>query len=1329
MKLNKWILKLLGTVTVLSAGATVVSCGFFDLFNSSKDDEDNKQNVDNGSTNPSDHTDSDTGDVIITPSDPDLDKPDDINIPPIGRDENNRISTKVIRREPNNLLNQPNRKINGNFNNVKFNSVADFYKNNVEISTKSNEFDSNLPITEAVDKWELRTRNIINKFNPIYLNMDQINQYISPINIETSIIGFKVADINGNVLVTLKNGSESRNVSVPGFLSLQNYFDKLVNESTSNSDKVFSMFWELKTYYVKNQITKKNVKDTFIPKNNDHVSIENIDYIEGSNELIASSVNSNPNLWYYNFSFKFDLSLVINGQKYTQKLTLKRPVIVDRNIVVKSTKNKDYADFNSSYDWKKIIQNNLMNNNGIIDSQNTTVIWNNIQKYFSFQYDPSFTLIGLKYDVTNGKKTHFISIGEGKNSEISVKLIFENKITNEQQIGIVILDNFFQDRNFNITKNISLANFKFKDYRNYYKYTPDKLVTLNFDDLMTIKFKEPGYDLLFKKWNKTSDNKVELWTQLRNKSTNELIDVQRPIILPWVKIPNYQNSTVNSQWFNMSQSVLDNYQNNIDSFKNVIDNLNISDKIKWNSVFYDSAKNLSNLDGLNINSTNIDEYIRLEFDAISGFAIPIFYDVELKKITRELTFSIGFINKNFIDIKDPGIRITMSIRDNDLDKKRMLQNSVDKLRYNDLVLKKKNSNYSTATAKGKMLDFVGISTNFNEIDWNRYDYDIVDIITIEDSIAFRIRVFDPTLQGSGISATSNNWFLVEGFNYTNPTITNKTEYLEEILSPQNNAIKSTYKENMRVFTKSGTLSSVVINESKQYLQDTKNKFLLSYDVNEINKHISAESYSLQVFYKWYEATTLLNKNPNILSYNYFDLTFSKDKLNQSKSKKVNIGYFSIDKNSTEKVQIYLRTKDQKVLIEFIFSDNIESSNRLLETFFNNKTNAKFIINSFNSNLYALNLNYKPVSRPNVVNSVFDNSDINNFRYKLNIKDSYSSDNLLNPNMNDKTAANNGFIPNYSNYIRNDVPRVLGDNMMRTFAENGTYWMLSKVKPNDPTDERYYVATNIHVVAKDGQSHTEPSMYKKRALNTIRIPFYDPTGYNISNEFEIPSKTISVQDFWRATNQTSKNGALKNSQEDIAVVILDVKDIKDWAIKNSKQQIYNFFNNWKNLSPISFSDKFVHASGVESNFIEPLFMSGFPDRKYDMIQLNRLSLNYTHGKEIIKSGENSNDYYSINSVYLSVNSDHNRPLLIIPGSSGTLVTDRDGNAIGILNAGSPDRVSIRIFDNTLFNYIGYDEVNDPLKDKNNNSFVDKVIKQAIEDPNNYEIIQIAKSQWK
>ncbi|MCU4706296.1 hypothetical protein [Mycoplasma sp. CSL7503-lung] len=281
---------------------------------------------------------------------------------------------------------------------------------------------------------------------------------------------------------------------------------------------------------------------------------------------------------------------------------------------------------------------------------------------------------------------------------------------------------------------------------------------------------------------------------------------------------------------------------------------------------------------------------------------------------------------------------------------------------------------------------------------------------------------------------------------------------------------------------------------------------------------------------------------------------------------------------------------------------------------------------------------------------------------------------------------------------------------------GTMTMLSKVKPNDSDDQRYYFITNRHVVDILNSRWSDSRVMKK-----FMIPHYDDSLVRNSNNqisIDIQKEWFNFG-FWESANQTNRNGTLTNNgtqNADIAISIIDIKPILDHAKETNNLEITNYLNKWKELKPIKLSK---YSKGLSEHSNVDFRISSFPLDNFAGFSGRRYREHIINKIDKIELNDQAAEFekYGHFRTFILKDTPSNK-LDLISGASGSVVFDQDLNMVALFmqNIGNDDQYGFGLLSSNEYDYFGFETDNNP------NSFKNKLKSEIEKNPEKFENIE-------
>ncbi|QKT05460.1 hypothetical protein [Mycoplasma sp. OR1901] len=280
---------------------------------------------------------------------------------------------------------------------------------------------------------------------------------------------------------------------------------------------------------------------------------------------------------------------------------------------------------------------------------------------------------------------------------------------------------------------------------------------------------------------------------------------------------------------------------------------------------------------------------------------------------------------------------------------------------------------------------------------------------------------------------------------------------------------------------------------------------------------------------------------------------------------------------------------------------------------------------------------------------------------------------------------------------------------------GTMTMLSKVKPSDDNDFRYYFITNRHVVDILKNRWSDHRVMKKMMIPHSNDSLVRNADRSISIDI---NKEWFEFGFWESSNQTNTSGVLKNDgtqNADFAISIIDIKPIINKAQNENNINILNYLNNWKTLKAIKLSPHSKYLS--EHSNVDfrigsfPLDnFAGFSGRRYREHIINKID------KIILNDQAQEFEKYGHFRTFVLKDTPSNK-LDLISGASGSVVFDNNLNMVALFmqNIGNDDRYGFGLLASPDYDYFGFNSNNNP------NSFKNKLTSEISKNPSKFELI--------
>ncbi|MBN3534636.1 hypothetical protein [Mycoplasma procyoni] len=314
---------------------------------------------------------------------------------------------------------------------------------------------------------------------------------------------------------------------------------------------------------------------------------------------------------------------------------------------------------------------------------------------------------------------------------------------------------------------------------------------------------------------------------------------------------------------------------------------------------------------------------------------------------------------------------------------------------------------------------------------------------------------------------------------------------------------------------------------------------------------------------------------------------------------------------------------------------------------------------------------------------------------------------------------------FINKEETEIPWQLKELRKRVFSiDYGTFTMLAKVLPNNPEDQRYYYATNRHVLKELKKNWNKPGTINYNHHFIIPTEHDDKLYNQDPNYFvEIEEKNIPFREFdWVAKNQIQNDGINHYPNElnkkegmsgaDIEISIIDIKDLLE-KTKDSKPLVYNYLSNWNNLAPLKLSPK---AKFINDNQIIDFYQTSFPGQAND--KLGYRGLRYReHTFNYITHIDRKLSPIGIQRALIVARKPEDQSIFDLrSGASGSLLVDENLEMIGLYFLRNTDEFyGVSLLNGSEIDFLGY------TSDKNTNSFKAYLQKKIQEHPDKFELI--------
>ncbi|MFV8471115.1 MGA_1079 family surface serine endopeptidase [Mycoplasma sp. HF11B] len=342
---------------------------------------------------------------------------------------------------------------------------------------------------------------------------------------------------------------------------------------------------------------------------------------------------------------------------------------------------------------------------------------------------------------------------------------------------------------------------------------------------------------------------------------------------------------------------------------------------------------------------------------------------------------------------------------------------------------------------------------------------------------------------------------------------------------------------------------------------------------------------------------------------------------------------------------------------------------------------------------------------------------------LSNKDSFNDPFAYNPNQMLSYKLQDGYKFNneYLNRSYVSSSSVAKDLMSRTLAMNfGSAMMVAKVN-SDPTDGRFYLLTNHHVINNDKNNLTpEKSTLSAGTTPTIAgLNFGNNVNAGFSYWGGLYTQATHAQVVWSGINQVGlvsnfnpqtqvfKTGILDTNRFlDVSLIIFDINPLIKSLKSEGKYQTAMWYQNWFNLKNLNYLPFLNNESPNRNKNVQQGLFNGFPYGKQSTYIIHRDERGYD-----VDSFKKQTPY---------------EPTYYNAGNSGTGVMNNNGEYVTTINSGGP--LWLLVGKNGAFNtgkesfnfYGVNEEGSNPLDLLNYHSMARNIMRMNAFDPDLYDI---------
>lgn len=389
---------------------------------------------------------------------------------------------------------------------------------------------------------------------------------------------------------------------------------------------------------------------------------------------------------------------------------------------------------------------------------------------------------------------------------------------------------------------------------------------------------------------------------------------------------------------------------------------------------------------------------------------------------------------------------------------------------------------------------------------------------------------------------------------------------------------------------------------------------------------------------------------NDLSINELDIQELEKLMNQRIKVKVYIEnnelVFELKaRNGVINDQIYLHNLSQEIstyieraynYLSIMYVENQNESNKLTYENKNIDTN-KLKIDGF---LFDANSNFVPKNKYPLLQNEKFNIEVSTWRTKSN--------SLFN-----------------NEIFKKVIDRSIGINY-------GTGWMISKVKPNDPNDYKYYFGTNRHVPTYGPMSLSAPKDHDSPTDTSLYFSSFGQWNVHTRFKWEASQGNKRIDGTEVLANPLPRHGsnAKLRSSADLQIVEIDIKEVVDYynTHKNGNPTDAKFKSaehiaNWLNLKDIKVSNK---GKYIKKDQFFTAYTSSFPGSTTGTskrnIQMRHNYLSSFAWDDFGQYGYGRSDQIYFRGSFLDTDIEAYHQFQ--GGSSGTGLYDDEGNFLSI-----------------------------------------------------------------
>ncbi|VEU61245.1 Uncharacterised protein [Mesomycoplasma dispar] len=845
--------------------------------------------------------------------------------------------------------------------------------------------------------------------------------------------------------------------------------------------------------------------------------------------------------------------------------------------------------------------------------------------------------------------------------------------------------------------------------------------------------------------------------------TNVISDEDKQIINQ-INSRHFEYRKVNAEWYRKNRKHIkyrlvdpaDIVEQNAELFLNYV--LNLQNKVeinKENENLFDEKQVKPEIDEEDKKIDDTDEIlpkiiekqifldsdpkISIDTDKIVKNYFIYYYDVKTTNIPGEMTFKLGFINKQNTNIRYSSKKtIKLQNLENDYKTKLYPEVILNRIKFSDLIRKNQNQISKDALNDSTFSNFFDIkeaALNYNHFKIKKDSIKFLEIKTLGDKDFFRLKYKDGKTEFKG-----STWYFLgnsESKSFENQLDLDTKDPLITVFESENSVIRSReiepyYKDLYWNYDPETRKASWILKE--KYIKET---FLKN---NAQNRKLKIQLFGnalVQNSERLIRIKGEWDKRHKREIKGGFDFDFDFEKLVKGELITINSTtkdvFFEKTKKKLDDIAFVLTAKyikNQGIEFQFWLKDPKyglvvdDATNHVgkgakfysspeFDSFDPKKA---FLLHKAGARIHIQYTNNVENENFGIKTNQFDYKNIDFTREEQPItffseQKAYNLDNY-NPNQNVSYKLHNGYLQDFEFLHKGWNPEsfTLAKNLWaRTFGfTRGTATMLAKVN-KDPNDGRFYIITNNHVegggkfdlstlLGEDLTKFLSASRYiaiaGKLYSNSIDGGYgYWQGQYSVKN---VPTWLV-----WTGTKQPDLNGQGQQFV-DVTVLIVDINPLIKAAKEAGEFLKAAWLQNWFQLPNLKLNTNGASDLTFFGPNLKHFGVNGFPYGKQSGYIVNR-----TNSKPANILLWRQNGY---------------TPIFFNSGNSGTGVQGFENEYISTLNAGSPFwYLQSWTYSSQNHNYFGINWKNEnPLDLKNKFSLAGMIMRLNAKSPLEYDL---------